>query len=63
MHYRAPPPEDTPGIYVLYSSLEPDGAIAEFASLLANLTPIPGPRPIKVTRLAVATARTLHLAR
>ena len=59
----APPPEDTPGIYVLYSSLERDGAIAEVASLLANLTPIPGPRPIKVTRLAVATAQTLHLAR
>ncbi len=48
---------------MLYSSLERDGAIAEVASLLANLTPIPGPRPIKVTRLAVATARTLHLAR
>ncbi len=59
----APPPKDTPGIYVLYSSLERDGAIAEVASLLANLTPIPGPRPIKVTRLAVATAQTLHLAR
>ena len=59
----APPPEGTPGIFVLYSSLERDGAIAEVASLLADLTPIPGRRPIKVTRLAVATARTLHLAR
>lgn len=35
----APPPEGTPGIYVLYSSLDSDGAIAEVASLLANLTP------------------------
>ncbi len=59
----APPPEGTPGIYVLYSSLGREGAIAEFASLLANLTPIPGPRPMKVTRLAVTTAQTLHLAR
>lgn len=59
----APPPEGTPGIFVLYSSLERDGAIAEVASFLANLTPIPGPRPIKVTRLAVTTAQTLHLAR
>ena len=59
----APPPDGAPGIYVLYSSLERDGAIAEVASLLANLTPIPGPRPIKVTRLAVTTARTLRLAR
>ena len=59
----APPPEGTPGIYVLYSSLERDGAIAEVVSFLADLTPIPGPRPIKVTRLAVVTTRTLHFAR
>ena len=59
----APPPEGYPGVYVLYSSLERDGAIAEIASFLAELTPIPGPRPIKVTRLAVSTARTMRLAR
>lgn len=27
------------------------------------LTPVPGPRPVKVTRLAVSTSRTLRLAR
>ena len=53
---------DDPGIYVLYTSLDRDGAIAEVASFLAELTPIPGPRPIKVTRLAATTARTLRLA-
>lgn len=58
-----PPPQGDPGVYVLYTSLERDGAIAEMASLLADLTPIPGPRPIKVTRLVVSTARTLRLAR
>jgi RES domain len=59
----APAPNRDPGIYVLYTSLARDGAIAEVVSFLADLTPIPGPRPIKVTRLAVTTARTLHLAR
>ena len=58
----APPPGDGPGIYVLYTSLNRDGAIAEVASFLAGLTPIPGPRPIKVTRLAATIARTLRLA-
>lgn len=64
----APPQGDPgipgiPGIHVLYTSLERDGALAEVASFLAGLTPVPGPRPIKVTRLAVSTARTLRLAR
>jgi hypothetical protein len=30
---------------------------------LVELTPVPGPRPPKVTRLAVSTAKTLRLAR
>ena len=59
----APPPQGDAGVYVLYSSFERDGAIAELASFLADLTPIPGPRLIKVTRLGVSTARTLRLAR
>lgn len=59
----APPPQGDPGVYVLYTSLERDGAIAEVVSLLTDLTPIPRPRPIKVTRLAVSTARTMRLAR
>ncbi len=59
----APPPQRDPGVHVLYTSLERDGAIAEVASFLAQLTPIPGRRPIKVTRLAVTAARTMRLAR
>jgi len=59
----APAPDGDPGIYVLYTSLERDEAIAEVVSLLADFTPIPGPRPIKVSRLAITTARTLRLVR
>ena len=57
----AAPPDVDAGVFVLYTSLERDGAIAEVASFLADFTPIPGPRPIKVSRLAVTTARTLRL--
>lgn len=59
----APAPNDEPGTFVLYTSLERDGAVAEVASFLADLSPPPGPRPIKVTRLAVTTSKTLRLAR
>lgn len=59
----APPPSDEPGIFVLYTSFERDGAIAEMVSFLADLTPMPGPRPIKVATLAVTTSKTLRLAR
>ena len=55
------PPQGDPGVYVLYTSLKRDGAIAEVVSFLAELTPKPGPRPIKVSRLAVSTARTMRL--
>ena len=59
----APPPDGDTGHSVLYTSLARDGAIAEIASFLAQLTPMPGPRHIKVTRLAVSTARTIRLVR
>lgn len=59
----APPPDGETGYSVLYTSLERDGAIAEVASFLVQLTPIPGSRPIKVTRLTVSTSRTLRLVR
>ena len=58
-----PPPDGDVSHFVLYTSLERDGAIAEVASFLAQLTPIPGPRPMKITRLAASTARTIRLAR
>ena len=38
----APPPQGDPGIHVLYTSLERDGALAEVASFLAGLTPVRG---------------------
>ena len=59
----APPSDGEAGHSVLYTSLERDGAIAEVASFLAQLTPIPVPRPLKVTRLVVSTARTIRLVR
>ncbi len=59
----APPANGDVSIAVLYTSLERDGALAEVVSFLADLNPIPGPRPIKVTRLGVSTARTFRLAR
>lgn len=59
----APPPRSDAGVSVLYTSLERDGAMAEVVSFLAGFTPVPGPRPVKVTRLAVTTARTLRLVR
>ena len=59
----APPPDGEAGHSVLYASFERDGALAEVASFLAQLTPIPGPRSIKATRLAVSTSHTLRLVR
>ena len=59
----APASNEDPGIFALYTSLERDGALAEVTSFLADLTPMPGPRPIKVTTLAVTTSRTLRLVR
>ncbi len=59
----ARPQNSDPGTNVLYTSMERDGAMAEVASFLAELTPIPGPRQIKVTRLAVTTSKTLRLVR
>ena len=59
----APPPSGDAGVPILYTSLEHDGAMAEVVSFLADFTPIPAPRPVRVTRLAVTTSRTLRLAR
>jgi hypothetical protein len=48
---------------VLYTSFERDGAVAEVVSFLVELNPMPGPRPVKVSRLGVSTAKTLRLTR
>jgi RES domain-containing protein len=57
------PSDGDPGVAALYTAYEKDGAIAEVASYLAVLTPLPGPRLIKVTRLAITTTRTVRLSR
>ena len=59
----APPPDGDPGFYALYTCYERDGAIAEVVSFLAEQTPIPGPRPIKVTQLAVTASKVVRLSR
>ena len=59
----APPGRPGAEIPVLYASVERDGALAEVASYLLELSPIPGPRPMMISRLAVSTSRTLRLAR
>jgi hypothetical protein len=57
------PQNGNPGANVLYTSMERDGALAEVASFLAELTPVPGPRELKVTRIAVSASKALHLIR
>lgn len=59
----APPARDGADVPVLYTSQARDGALAEVVSYLTQLTPLPLSRPLKVSRLAVSTAKTLRLAR
>lgn len=59
----APVTRDGADVPILYTSLERDGALAEVVSYLAQLTPLPTSRPLKVSRLGVSTARTVRLAR
>jgi hypothetical protein len=51
------------GTSVLYTSLNRDGAMAEVASFLLDLSPVPGPVELKITRLQVTTSKTLRLGR
>lgn len=57
----SPAATDDRAVQVLYTSLEPDGAIAEVASYLSLLTPRPLAQALKLCRLAVATKRSLQL--
>ncbi|CAN5375851.1 RES family NAD+ phosphorylase [soil metagenome] len=57
----APPVNGDVSFPVLYTSLAPDGAIAEVVSFLANLNPIPKGRRLRMTRLAITTSRTVEL--
>lgn len=56
-----PRPDGDFGIAALYTSFERDGALAELCSFLADLTPIPKSRPVKVTPLQTSVARAVHL--
>ncbi len=58
----SPPPNNGAEVSVLYTSLEREGSIAEVVSFLAELSPVPGPRPLKISRLGVSTGNTLRLA-
>lgn len=51
------------GNSVLYTAFAKDGAIAEVASFLADQTPIPGPRKIKITRISVTVSKSVALTR
>ena len=50
------------GFPILYASLEKDGAVAEIASYLMLLDPMPR-KPIMLHELAVSTSHTLRLLR
>lgn len=48
---------------ILYTNFERDGSFAEVISFLVGLTPVPGPRPLRVSRLSASTGKTLRLVR
>jgi hypothetical protein len=48
---------------LIYTSLTREGTLAGVCSFLADLTPLPKPRAIKLTHLAVTASRTLRLVR
>ena len=56
----APAAQDGAEVPVLYTSQAREEALAEVVSYLAQLTPLPLSRPLKVSRLLVSTARTLR---
>ncbi len=57
------PPDSDQGTYVLFTSLEQNGALAELCSFLATLTPIPRARSIRVTKISVTTSKTVRLSK
>jgi RES domain-containing protein len=59
----SPRPDGDFGIPALYTSFERDGALAELCSFLADFTPIPKARPVKVTQLSISVARAVSLTK
>ena len=56
----APADEDEGGFPILYTSLDRDGAVAEVASYLSLLSPVPR-KSLKVSEIGVTTQKTLTL--
>lgn len=56
----APRPNDEPGFPVLYTSHEREGALAEVASYLALLTPLPS-KPVLIHELRITSSKTITL--
>jgi hypothetical protein len=57
------PPQGDATASILYTSMQRDGAVAEVASFLTSLTPIPARGKIKVSVLSVTLAKTIRLKR
>ncbi len=53
----------TPGTPVLYTSMQRDGALAEIASYLVELTPLPRSNPVKVSTIALTASKVIRLQR
>ena len=56
----SPPSNHEPGFPVLYTSLDQDGAIAEVASYLSLLSPLPR-KPLVVHAIRITTSKTVTL--
>jgi hypothetical protein len=57
----SPPPDSDFGVPALYTSFEREGALAEISSFLADLTPVPKGRLIKVTPLKISLSESVFL--
>lgn len=51
----------SPGTPVLYTSMEPEGALAEVASYLVELSPLPKSRNVKLNKLRVTASKVVTL--
>lgn len=59
----SPRPDADAGVPALYTSFLRDGALAELCSFLADITPIPRARLIKVTSLKISVIEAVRLQR
>jgi hypothetical protein len=57
----SPRPDGDFGVAALYTSFQRDGALAELCSFLADLSPVPKSRPVKVTPIEISAARAVRL--